>query len=151
LLWSGQTVSIFGTYVSQLALPLLVLALTKSPTQAGLLTAVGMLPYLLLSLPAGALVDRWNRKALMIWCDTARWLTLGSIPLAYALGHLSVAQLYVVAAVAGIGDVFFGLAQTSSLPQVVAPSQLSRAWSLSEASDASGRLLGPGLAGIIIG
>ncbi|HEV8191015.1 MAG TPA: MFS transporter [Ktedonobacterales bacterium] len=151
LLWSGQTVSIFGTYVSRLALPLLVLALTHSPAQAGLLTAVELLPYLLLSLPAGALVDRWNRKALMIWCDTMRLLALGSIPLAFALGHLTVAQLYVVAAVAGISDVFFGLAQISSLPQVVAPAQLPRAWSLSEASDASGRLLGPGLAGIIIG
>jgi hypothetical protein len=54
LLWSGQTVSVFGTYVSRLALPLLVLALTQSPPQAGLLTAVELLPYLLLSLPAGA-------------------------------------------------------------------------------------------------
>ncbi len=151
LLWSGQTVSLFGTYVSRLALPLLVLALTHSPAQAGLLTAVEMLPYLLLSLPAGALVDRWDRKALMIWCDMARWLALGSIPLAYALGHLSIAQLYLVAAVAGVGDVFFGLAQTSALPQLVAPAHVPRAWALSEASDASGRLLGPGLAGIIIG
>jgi MFS family permease len=151
LLWSGQTVSVFGTNVSRLALPLLVLALTQSPAQAGLLTAVELLPYLLLSLPAGALVDRWNRKALMIWCDTARWLALGSVPLAFALGHLTVAQLYLVAAVTGMGEVFFSLAQLSALPQVVSTQHLPRAWALNETADACGRLFGPGLAGVIIG
>src|SRR5579864_7185975 len=62
LLWSGQIVSSTGTRVSQLALPLLVLALTHSPAQAGLVGAMRGIPYALFILPAGALVDRWNRK-----------------------------------------------------------------------------------------
>src|SRR5579872_6694369 len=95
LLWSGQLVSYFGTRVSNLALPLLALAATHSPGQAGLITSARMLPYLVLGLPAGALVDRWNRKTVMIVCDVARCLTLGSVPLAWALGHLSLMQLYV--------------------------------------------------------
>lgn len=81
LLWNGQTISTLGTNVSTLALPLLVLALTHSPAQAGLLTALRLLPYLLFSLPAGALIDRWNRKTVMIYCDVFRWLALGSVPL----------------------------------------------------------------------
>ena len=62
LLWSGQIVSIVGTQVSQIAFPLLVLALTQSPAQAGFVAAARSLPYLLFTLLAGALVDRWNRK-----------------------------------------------------------------------------------------
>src|SRR5262249_3214272 len=78
LLWNGQTISTLGTNMSTLALPLLVLALTHSPAQAGLLTAMRLLPYLLFSLPAGALIDRWDRKAVMICCDLVRWFALGS-------------------------------------------------------------------------
>ncbi len=150
LLWSGQTVSTFGTSVSTLALPLLALALTHSPAQAGLISAARLLPYLVLSLPAGALVDRWNRKSLMIRCDTLRWLALGSVPLAFALGRLSVAQLYVVAVVEGVANVFFSLAAVSALPQLVTAEQLPDAWALNETSDEAVHLFGPGLAGTII-
>src|SRR5690242_16040091 len=95
LLWSGQTISSVGTFVSQLAFPLLVLALTHSPAQAGLIGGLRGLPYALFILPAGALVDRWNRKRVMIVCDTGRAIALGSIPLALLLlGHLSLIQLY---------------------------------------------------------
>ena len=91
LLWSGQTISVLGTNISTLALPLLVLVLTHSPALAGLLTAMRLLPYLLFSLPAGALIDRWDRKAVMIRCDIVRWLALGSVPLAFSLGYLTIA------------------------------------------------------------
>src|SRR5581483_11929379 len=72
LLWSGQDVSSVGTRVSQLAFPLLVLALTHSPALAGLIGALRGLPYALFILPAGAMVDRWNRKRVMILCDAGR-------------------------------------------------------------------------------
>jgi MFS family permease len=85
LLWSGEIVSELGTQVSQLAYPLLILALTGSPAQAGLAGTLRSLPYLLLSLPAGALIDRWNRKLVMILCDTGRALCLASIALALAI------------------------------------------------------------------
>lgn len=94
LLWSGQIVSSVGTRVSQLAFPLLVLALTHSPAQAGLIAALRGLPYALFILPAGAMVDRWNRKRVMILCDAGRAIALGSIPIALLLGHLTILQLY---------------------------------------------------------
>ncbi len=151
LLWGGQAVSRLGSRVSDLALPLLVLALTRSPAQAGLIAAAQSLPYLLLGLPAGALVDRWDRKRVMILCDIARCLAYGSIPLAYLLGRLGMPQLYAVALAAGMALVFFDAAELASLPRVVPTSQLTRATGLNATAESTAYLLGPGLAGILIG
>ncbi len=151
LLWGGQTVSRLGSRVSDIALPLLVLALTRSPAQAGFIAAAQSLPYLLLSLPAGALVDRWDRKRVMIVCDMARCLALGSIPLAYARGQLGVGQLYVVAVAAGLALVFFDAAELASLPRVVPEGQLARAAGLNATAESATYLVGPGLAGVVIG
>src|ERR1051326_9276537 len=101
LLWSGQLVSATGTQVAQLAFPLLVLLLTHSATQAGLVGALRTLPYLVFSLPAGALLDRWDRKQVMILCDAGRALCLASIPCAFALGWLSLPQIYTVSLLEG--------------------------------------------------
>ncbi|GER91937.1 MFS transporter [Dictyobacter vulcani] len=150
LLWNGQTISILGTNVSTLALPLLALTLTHSPAQAGFLAAMRLLPYLLLSLPAGALIDRWNRKTVMICCELTRWLALGSVPLVFTLGHLTLLHLYSVAFVEGTGYVFASLAQISALPRVVGPSRLAQAYVLDTVTESLGTLLGPGLGGFII-
>ena len=150
LLWSGQVISLFGTNISAVALPLLMLALTHSPAQAGLLTAMRLLPHLLFNIPAGVLIDRWNRKKVMICCDTVRWLALSTVPLAFVFGYLSIPQLYVVAFIEGTGYVFFSLAQFASLPRVVRPDQLPRAASLSETGDYIASLFGPGLSTFII-
>jgi len=151
LLWSGQVVSILGTQVSSLALPLLALALLHSPAQAGLIAAARSVPYLLFSLPAGALIDRWDRKKAMIRCDLARFLVYGSIPLAYALGHLTVAQLYLVALVEGTAFVFFNIAEVSCLPRVAPAEQLARANAFNASGEAVSFLVGPGLGGFIVG
>ncbi len=151
LLWSGQAVSAVGTNISALALPLLVLALTRSPAQAGLIAAVQMLPYVILSLPAGAIIDRWNRKVVMLWCDGARGLACLSLPLAFALGHLTLAQLYAVAVVTGSGAVLFDLAQVAALPRVVPPGQVTAAYAANTAATSGATLLGPGLGGLLIG
>jgi MFS family permease len=150
LLWSGQTVSVLGTNISTLALPLLILALTGSAAQAGLLSATRLIPYLFFSLFAGVLIDRWNRKTVMIVCDLLRWLALGSIPLAFLLGWLNIPQLYIVAFIDGTTYVFFSLAQISSLSNVVHPVHLPRAFALSEVTESLGTLLGPGLGGLLI-
>src|SRR5450432_2859065 len=92
LLISGQGVSAIGTQVSQFAFPLLILALTHSPAQTGLITALRGLPYALFSLPAGALVDRWNRKHVMLLCDAGRAIALASIPIAFAFGVINMVQ-----------------------------------------------------------
>lgn len=151
LLWGGQTVSVLGTNISQLALPLLVLAVTHSPAQAGLLTAVRQVPYLLFSLPAGALLDRWDRKKTMIYCDLIRWIALGSVPLAFVSGHLTLVQLSIVAFVEGSAYVFFSIGQIAALPQVVAQEHLPRAYAMDTTTEYVGQLLGPSLGGFIIG
>src|SRR5262249_26294928 len=118
LLWGGQAVSSIGGEASNLAFPLLILALTHSPAQAGFVSALRSLAYLLLGLPAGALIDRWDRKRTMILCDVGRALVLGSIPLALVFGRLSMAQIYLVSLVEGALYVFFSLAETAALPRV---------------------------------
>jgi len=139
-----------GSSVSRLALPLLVLALTQSPAQAGLIAALQSVPYLVFSLPAGALIDRWDRKRVMIRCDVARCLAYGSVPLAYATAHLSLAQLYAVALVGGIAYVFFNIAEVAALPRVVPAEHLSHATALNESATSASSLIGPGVAGLII-
>jgi MFS family permease len=138
-----------GTQVSQLAYPLLMLALTDSPAQAGFLSAARTIPYLLLGLPAGALVDRWDRKRVMIVCDAGRALALGSIPLALAFGWLTLAQLYAVALVEGMLNVFFNLAETAALTRVVSREQIPSATTLNEVTLSTGSMLGPALGGLI--
>ena len=151
LLWSGQLVSTAGTQITDLALPLLILAITHSPTQAGIAAACGTVPRFLLALPAGVLVDRLDRKRVMIACDVLRALALASIPLAYMLGRLSMVQLYIVSFVLGTGFIFFYLARVSALPRVVAREQLPAAVARQEAADSIVTLAGPPLSGIVFG
>ena len=151
LLWSGQTVSSVGTGVSRLAFPLLVLDLTRSAAQAGLVGALEALPYVLLSLPAGALIDRWNRKRVMILCDVGRALAMGSIPVTLALGRLTIGQLYAVSAVEGTLFVFFNLAEVASLPRVVTTEQLPAATAQNQATEGVTALVSPQLGGALYG
>jgi MFS family permease len=149
LLWSGQAVSTLGTGISGLAFPLLVLALTGSPAQTGLVAAIFGLPYLLISLPAGALVDRWDRKRVMIICDTVRAVNMATIPLAAVLGHLSLVQLYIASLVEGTAFVFFNVAEVAALPRVVDKSQIPDAASQNQAAQAASALVSPPLGGFI--
>ena len=149
LLWSGQTVSIIGTQVSSIAFPLLVLALTNSPIQAGLVAAAQTLPYLLFTLPAGALVDRWNRKRTMILCNGVSGLALASVAVALPLGALTIAQIAVVSFVVGTCAVFFGLAEAGALPRVVPKAQLASAVAQNQMQYSIGGIIGPPLGGAL--
>lgn len=149
ILWSGQTISSIGTGISNLAIPLLVLTLTHSPTQAGITAAIRAIPYIFFSLPAGALVDRWNRKRTMIFCDIGRAIALGSIPIVSVAGTLTIAQLYVVSFLEGTLFVFFSLAETAALPQVVPSTQLPAAAAANNAAYGVTALVGPSLGGTL--
>ena len=149
LLWSGQTVSSIGGGVSELAFPLLILAITRSPTMAGIAGGLRTLAYVCFSLPAGALADRWDRKRMMLVCDTGRALVLGSIPLASALGHLTFLQLAICAFVEGTLFVFFNLAEVAALPQVVAPDAVPAAMSQNTATMAIADLISSPLSGLL--
>jgi len=152
LLWSGQVVSTIGTRVTSVAYPLLVLAQTHSPAKAGLVGFAQSLPYMLFYLPAGALVDRWNRKRVMLVADAGRALALGSLALALALDELTLAQIIVVAFVEGSLFVFFSLSESAALPQIVPKEQLPTAVAQNQAriqgADLAGQPLGGALFGI---
>ena len=149
LLWSGQMVSNVGTQVSTLAFPLLILALTRSPAQAGFAGALRALPYVIFSLPAGALIDRWDRKRVMILCDTGRAISMASIPVALLLGHLTILQIYLVSLIEGTLFVFFNIAEAACLPRVVPKEQLPAATAQNMATDGITLLLGPSLGGAL--
>jgi predicted MFS family arabinose efflux permease len=149
LLWSGQTVSLIGTGITQTAFPLLVWDITHSAAQVGLVGAMGTIPYVVLSLLAGALIDRWNRKLVMILCDTGRALNLISLLAVLTFGHLVVIQLYINALVEGTFFVFFNLAEVSCLPRVVTKEQLSAATAQNQATDGLTTLMGPLLGGAL--
>ena len=149
LLWSGQVISAIGSQVSLIAFPWLILSVTGSPAQAGLIAAIRTLPYILFGLPAGALIDRWNRKRVMILCDTGRFLALGSIPIAFAFGVLTAMQLYLVSFIEGTLFIFFGLAEAAALPRVVSQEQLSDAIAQNEFVYSVSGLVGPSFSGIL--
>jgi len=149
VLWCGQGVSNIGSQASALALPLLMLALTGSPAQAGVLGGLRGLAYVLFGLPAGALADRWNRKRVLILCDLGRAIAFASIPIAIIAGHLSAPQLYFVSFVEGTLFILFGLAETACVTRVVPAAQLPAAIAQNQASDATSTLVGPLIAGVL--
>jgi MFS family permease len=102
-----------------------------------------------LCLPAGAMADRWNRKRMMIVCDAGRTVALGSIPLALLLGHLTIAQLYLVGLVEGTLSAFFTAADSASLPRVVAKEQITAALSQSNAAESTATLIGQAASGAL--
>jgi MFS family permease len=151
LLWSGQVVSTIGTRITSLAYPLLVLALTRSPAKAGVVGFAQTLPFLLVYLPAGALVDRLNRKTVMLVSDGGRALALASIAVALAIDHLTLAQIALVAFVEGCLYVFFQVAETAALPNVVPKQQLAAAVAQNQARDQGADLAGQPLGGLLFG
>src|SRR5262249_32490625 len=145
LLLSGQTISSLGSVASSLVFPLLILDLTQSPAVTGIANALAALPYLFFSLPAGALVDRWNRKRVMMVCDTVRALNMATVPLAMIFNVLTVGQLFVNSFIEGTMFAFFNTAETAALPRVVSKAQLPAANSLNSVADTTAFLVGPSI------
>jgi MFS family permease len=152
LLWSGQTVSEMGSAVTQLALPLTaVIVLRASTLQVGLLSSAATLAFALIALPAGAIVDRRAKRRLMIWCDAARMLIIGSVPLAAALGVLTMGQLYAVAVTAGVCTVFFDVSYQSYLPALIPVEHLVDGNGKLGATQSFAQVTGPALGGALAG
>ncbi|MGZ5572593.1 MAG: MFS transporter [Usitatibacter sp.] len=149
LLWSGQVASTLGTTASNVVVPLLILGMTGSPEAAGIAGALRFFPYLVFSLPVGALIDRWDRKAVMIRCDVGRAIALGSIPVAMAFDALTLWQVYVVALVEGSLFVFFNIAEVAALPRVVPALQLPQASAQNEAGFGIANIVGPSLGTVL--
>ncbi|MGP3955772.1 MFS transporter [Nonomuraea sp. 3N208] len=151
LLWIGGAASALGSHASAIAMPLLVLALGGSATEAGVVGFAAGLPYLLAQLPAGVLVDRLDRRAVMIFCDVGRFLALGSVVLALAAGRPPLAQLVAVAFVEGVLTVGHQLAEQAAVRHVVTEEQLPEALSANEARVRGALLLGQPVGGALFG
>jgi MFS family permease len=150
-LWAGQTVSLFGSQISLLAIPLTaVLMLNATPLQMGILTATEAVPYLLFGLVAGVWVDRLDRRTILIVSDVGRFIVLSFIPLAYFLGILRIELLYMLAFLVGTLSIFFDVAYRSYLPSLIEPEQLIDGNSKLELSRSAGEIVGPGLAGALV-
>jgi MFS family permease len=151
-LWSSQTISQFGTQVSQLALPFVaIVVLEASPFAVAALGTVEFLPFLLFTLPAGVWVDRLPRRAILIVTDYGRAVLLFTVPIAYALDALTLGQLYVVGFLVGTLTVFFDVAYQSYLPSLVERGQIIEGNSKLVASQTTAQISGPGVAGGLIG
>jgi MFS family permease len=150
-LWVGDTISQLGTQLSQLALPVLaVTVLHAGPRDMGLLTAAENLAFLVVGLPAGAWVDRWRKKRVLVGGDVVRAVVFGSIPLAWAFGQLTLVQLYVVALAAGVATVFFDVAYQSYLPSLVAGHQVVDGNAKLQASQSVAQVAGPAVGGALL-
>jgi predicted MFS family arabinose efflux permease len=151
LLWTGLAVSTLGSRISSTAYPLLVLAVTGSAADAGIVGFLQWVPFLLFQLPAGALVDRWDRKRVMVASDVVRLLALLSLAVAL-LGHrVSLAQIMIVAFLEGCGHVFFELSEQGAVRQVVSPLQLPDALARNEARNRGAALVGRPTGGVLFG
>jgi len=150
-LFVADTISQIGTQVTVIALPLVaIVALDASPFQVGLLVTCEFLAFLLIGLPAGAWVDRLRRRNVLITGDIGRAVALGSIPLAWWAGVLTIWQLYLVALLTGIFTVFFDVAYQSYLPHLVGRDNLVEGNAKLEAVRGVNQIGGPTVAGLLI-
>lgn len=148
----GQSVSLLGDQITTIALPLTaVLALHATAGQMGALTTAYLVPNLLLALHAGAWVDRrGGRRGVMLATDIGRALLIGSVPVAYAFGHLTWTQLYVVAFLTGSLSVFFYVAYGAMIQMLVPREDYVQANSLIHGSRAFSFLAGNSVGGVLV-
>jgi MFS family permease len=150
-LWTGQTISLIGSQITFLALPLTaVLVLDATPAQMGFLTAAEGIPSLLVGLFVGVWVDRYHRRPILIAADLGRAALLLVIPVAAILGVLRIEYLYIVAFLVGTLELVFDVAQRSFLPSLVKREQLVEGNSKLEMSRSVAMILGPGVAGGLV-
>jgi MFS family permease len=152
LLWGAQSVSQVGSQVTGLALPLAAIFVVHATTfEVAALNVVDLLPFVLFSLPAGVWVDRLRRRPILIAADWGRAAALASIPVVYAFGGLTLAQLFIVGFATGTLTVCFDVSYQSYLPALVERDELGDANSKLEVSRSGAQLGGPGLAGVLVG
>ena len=150
-LWGAQSVSVLGSAITSLALPTAaILTLHANPFEVGLLAGLQRLPFLFFSLPAGAWLDRVNRRPVMIVCDLGRAAVLASIPIAAMFNVLGLGQLFVAAFLIGVFTVFFDVAYLAYLPALVSRQDLMGGNQRMQMTFSISNLIGPGLAGILI-
>lgn len=151
LMWSAHTVSQFGTQISFFVFPVIALTtLGASTAEIGLLVATESLPFLLVSLPAGVWVDRWDRRRTLIVTDLGRMAALAVVPIAFAFDFLSFGLLFAAGLAVGLLTVFFDIADQAFLPSVVETEHIASGNTRLEVSRSAAELSGPGIAGLLV-
>ncbi|HEX6867166.1 MAG TPA: MFS transporter [Candidatus Limnocylindrales bacterium] len=150
-LWSAATISIFGSLITRIALPLVaILVLGSGALEVAILRGLDLGMTLVFGLVAGAWVDRLRRRPVLIWADLGRAVLLGSVPVAFALGVLSFAQLLIVSGLAAILTTFFDAADNAYLPTVVERDRLVDANSALAASGSAAEFMAFGISGFLV-
>ncbi|MEK2495352.1 MFS transporter [Kitasatospora purpeofusca] len=150
-MWSAHTVSQFGTQITFFVVPVLALTtLSASTGQLGLISALETLPFLLFGLPAGALLDRWDRRRVMVVADIGRAAAIALLPIGHLTGLLSIPLLCAVGFAVGLCTVFFDIADQAFLPTVVSREQTADGNSRLEFSRSAAELAGPSLGGLLL-
>jgi MFS family permease len=150
-LWGGQGVSIFGEQFTSLAVPVLAVTLLHAVAwQMGILNAAGTAAFLIVGLPAGAWVDRWLKRRVMITADIVRTLALAAIPILWYTHLLEIWQLIIIVTLVGVASVFFDVGYQSYIPLLVKPEQVGPANSTLEATAQVARIGGPAIAGVLL-
>ena len=149
LFWLARNVSLAGSVITGVVLPILIFQQTGSALQTSLLATFNVLPYLTFGLFAGAVADRVDRKRLMVFCDGVNALLLASIPLAAALDALTVSHIYTVALLSASAFVWFDAANFGALPALVGREHVLEANSLIWSSGTVIEIIAPSLAGVL--
>jgi predicted MFS family arabinose efflux permease len=150
LYFSGQLISQVGSSFTLFALPLLVFKLTGSATSLAVTTASNFVPYLLFGLVLGALVDRVNRKRMMLLTDVGRGVVIAVLPALALSGTLRVADIYAVAFVQSTLGILFNCGEFAAIPSLVGRDDLIAANGRIMATNSAGQILGPILAGVLV-
>jgi MFS family permease len=149
--WSAASVSIFGSLITRIALPLVaILSLGAGPIEVAVLRSMDLAAALLVGLVAGAWVDRLRRRPVLIWADLGRAVLLGSIPVSFILGTLQLWQLIAVAGLAAVLTTFFDAADNAYLPTIVERERLVEANSALAASGSVAEFAGFGISGFLV-
>lgn len=149
--WSAATISIFGSLITRVALPLAaILVLGSGAVEVAVLRGLELGAMLVVGLVAGAWVDRLRRRPVLIWADLGRAALLGSIPVAFALGVLTFWQLLLVSGLAAVLTSFFDSADNAYLPTIVERERLVDANSALAASGSAVEFVGFGLSGFLV-
>ncbi|HSL42065.1 MAG TPA: MFS transporter [Anaerolineales bacterium] len=151
-IWGATSFSNLGDGLYQLTLPLLAAQLTRSPSLIATLGVMSSLPWLIFALQAGSIVDRSDRRKIMLWVNGGRLLILFLLTLAIMMGYASLPMLYIAALLLGIGETLVDTALTSIVPSVVSKDRLTWANArLTAAQTVTNTFIGPPLAGYLAG
>ncbi|HEY2672789.1 MAG TPA: MFS transporter [Rugosimonospora sp.] len=151
LLWAGQSVSELGSAVSYVAFPLVaVMVLHASAFEVSVVTAASSIAWLVVGLPAGVWVDRLPRRRLLVGTDVGRAVLMGTVPVAWSVHALSLAQLMLVAFAVGLLSVLFDVGYPAYVPSVVSRERLVEGNGTLAASESAANIVGPGLGGALV-